>query len=60
MNILAIKMKKHNFTDAELNAFDDIQEGLIIELFDCKDKGFAIMGALKMAYFMGVESKSLH
>lgn len=49
---------KYQFTDKELSHIEKIKDDLIIELFDTKDKRFAIERAIKTAYVMGKEQNT--
>jgi len=48
---------KEEYTDDELNELEIISDDLIIELFDTKDKRYAIRKALKKSFQLGRKKK---
>lgn len=48
---------KDEYTNDELNELEIISDGLIIELFDTRDKRYAVKRALKEAFQLGVKRK---
>jgi hypothetical protein len=48
---------KDEYTDSELNELNIISDDLIIELFDTRDKRYAITRALKKAFQLGRKKK---
>ena len=45
------------YTDNELNELGIIEDDLIIEIFDSRDKRYAIIKALKKAFILGKHCK---
>jgi predicted RNA-binding protein associated with RNAse of E/G family len=48
---------KEEYTNSELDGLEIISDGLIIELFNTKDKRYAISKALKSAFQLGSQKK---
>jgi hypothetical protein len=51
-------MKTKEYSNKELNDLEKISDDLIIELFDTRDKRYAIRKALKKAFELGENRKN--